>query len=807
MAGSRSARSVDHGDGTYSATVTASTRSGSFTVTASAGALSDGRALRQLPGPVASVALALGSASLTADGSAATTATATVSDAFGNGVPGETVTIVGSGGQSVGAVVDHGDGTYGATVTASTRSGSFTVTASAGARSDAATLTQTPGAPTSVALTLADETLVANGTATTTATATVTDAFGNGVPGDDVTITSAAGPVLGPVTDVGDGSYTATVTASTSAGSFMIEAADGALDADPATLRQLAGPATRLGLTLAEPELLVGAGATVATATLADAFGNPIGGADLTIASDGGQQLGTVADTGDGSYTATVAATTRAGRSTLTASAGSLRATAELTQRADSASAVVATLAPDTLVADGTATTTATARVTDRYGNVLPLGGIAFRTDGGQQIGPVTDHADGRSTATITAATRPGRTYVVAQYGGLLGGAWLTEVAGPAAIVQVTLDDDALVADGSASTTATATVTDAYGNAVAGGDEVVFAGDGGQAIGPVTDHGDGVYSATVTTTTRAGAYAISATDRSGAAPVHGAAQLTQLAGPAARLALTLAPAAIVADGAATTTATVVVSDAHGNRRPDGGERIALSAPGGQPIGAARRPRRRQLQRARHRDDRARPLRRPRDRRRLRGAGDCRGRADAGGAGAGGRQTADGRRPALRAEQRQSRPRRTPHARAPDGEQRRPADRAPGGPRRRPPHARRDGESARGGESARQRRRPPGRRHPRRAARHARRNRPPRRQADQTRQSARPPRSARAAADGEADLPPRRRRHDGSDHAAPGAAGERAPGALVAPGAHTATNRCSIVTLSTINGGDNPDHHP
>ncbi|MDR9372337.1 invasin domain 3-containing protein, partial [Conexibacter sp. JD483] len=575
---------TDNGDGTYTATVTASTRAGSSTVTATAGPLSDSRALSQVHGPAASVRLALDPAAIVADGSATTTATATVADAYGNAVPGETVSIVSDGLQTVGAVADNGDGSYDATVTATARSGSATIRATVGAISDSATLTQTPGAPAQVVLALDDDTLVANGTAATTATTTVTDAHGNGVPGEEVWITSAAGPAVGAVSDHADGTYTATVTASTGAGAFEIGAATGALDADPVTLRQVAGPATELALTLAQPELLVGTGTTTATATLADAFGNPVAGEDVSIVSDGSQPIGAVTDAGDGSYTATIDATTRAGRSTLTATAGSLRASATLTQRADSAWEVVTTVAPDRLVADGSATTTATASVTDRYGNVLPLGGISFSSDGGQQIGPVSDDGDGRSTATVTASTRPGRTYVRAQYGGLLGGAWLTEVAGPAATVTVALADDALTADGSAATTATATVTDAHGNAVAGGDDVVFSSDGGQAIGPLTDHGDGVYSATVTATTRAGSATITATDRSVAPAVSGSAQLTQRPGPAARLALTLDPAAIVADGAATTSATVIVTDAHGNRRPDGGERIALGADGGQQIG-------------------------------------------------------------------------------------------------------------------------------------------------------------------------------------------------------------------------------
>jgi len=68
---------------------------------------------------------------------------ATVQDAYGNPKPGDTVTFRASGGASIGPVTDNGNGTYSATVTASTNPGSEIITATDGSVSGQATLTET----------------------------------------------------------------------------------------------------------------------------------------------------------------------------------------------------------------------------------------------------------------------------------------------------------------------------------------------------------------------------------------------------------------------------------------------------------------------------------------------------------------------------------------------------------------------------------------------------------------------------------------------------------------------------------------
>jgi hypothetical protein len=133
---------TDNGDGTYGARFTSTTTAGSFAVTASAGGRRGQATLRQTPGPVTRIAIALEPSVLAADGVAQSTATATATDANGNPVAGRDVAITTTGRQAVGQVSDRGDGTYTATITATTIPGTFGVRATDGATDGTAMLRQ-----------------------------------------------------------------------------------------------------------------------------------------------------------------------------------------------------------------------------------------------------------------------------------------------------------------------------------------------------------------------------------------------------------------------------------------------------------------------------------------------------------------------------------------------------------------------------------------------------------------------------------------------------------------------------------------
>lgn len=182
------------------------------------------------------VALAIAPGPIVADGSSTTTATATVTDAGGNPVPGDFLEFTSTDpGEHFGAIRDNGDGTYTVPITASTLAGQQSITATdtwaSPDVSATATLTQAPGPAAQLAVVVTPGSLLADGTSTATVTATVTDASGNPVPGDQVGfLSSDPGQKVGPVSDHGDGAYSATITASTTVGTATLTAVDNSVD-------------------------------------------------------------------------------------------------------------------------------------------------------------------------------------------------------------------------------------------------------------------------------------------------------------------------------------------------------------------------------------------------------------------------------------------------------------------------------------------------------------------------------------------------------------------------------------------------
>lgn len=763
-------------------------------------------------GAAENIGLVLSSPSVVADGTSTVTATATVTTAGGDGVFGEPVAIASSGAQSVSGVLDHGDGTYSATITSTTTSGSATITASDGSLVRTATLTQIPGPATQVALALSPTTLPGDAQSTTTATATVRDAHGNLVPGDTVTMTSDRDQAIGSVTDAGDGTYRATITAGRAPGAGTITATDttrnvsgtapltqtlacvtgdaqtlasvgyeqcytvpagvtslhltatgapgaggargarvsrevsvtpgetlyvevggagqgraggfnggadggtGSLNGDaggggggasdvrrcsradcPASSAQrlvvaaggggvggsnggyaggvggaadrrgalggscwatfpdqvggageqgaggsggtnggggsgnggtglagaggaggdagsggggggggglfgggggggggcgaghgggggssaafggtlvpspsatpsvrishMAGNPATVDVSLSSPSITAdGTATTVATATVRDADGDGVTGEAVVIASDGSQQVGPTVDHGDGTYTAEIRATTVTGTARVTATVGGRSGRADLVQRAGAPATVALALADPSLTADGASTTTATVTLQDAHGNAVTGEPPVLSSDAGNAIGAVTEPAAGEYRATVTATTTAREALITAAAGTVSDTRTLTQTPGAPADVDVDLSPGTIVADGADTATVTATVRDAHGNGVPG-PSVIFTTEGGQQLGTVSDAGGGTHTAQLTASTVAGRSTITATSGS----LSATAQLVQRPGAPSSLTLRLAPDAIPADGASTTTATATLADAHGNR--------------------------------------------------------------------------------------------------------------------------------------------------------------------------------------------------------------------------------------------------
>jgi hypothetical protein len=139
--------------------------------------------------------------------------------------------------------------------------------------------------------------------------------------------------------------------------------------------------------------------------------------------------------------------------------------------------------------------------------------------------------------------------------------------------VSVSLSPAKITADGQATATATATVQ-AGGNPVKG-DAIAFtSSDGDVKIGPVADHGDGTYTATITSSHTVGGATITATDTSEDPGETGTATLTEAA---PTISVKVSPSKIVADGKSTATATVTLKGVLGE--PVSGEDVTVNTTG------------------------------------------------------------------------------------------------------------------------------------------------------------------------------------------------------------------------------------
>ncbi len=344
-------------------------------------------------------------------------------------------------------------------------------------------------------------------------------------------------------------------------------------------------PANTIAVTLSPATIAAdGTSTTTATATVT-ANGTAVAGDTITFTStDTGETIGSVVNNGNGTYSATIKSSTKAGTATITATdtsaSPSLTGQATLTQTAGTAAKVVLSLSPASIAANGTSTSTATATVTDASLNPVTGNTVAFTSsDAGEKIGTVSPNANGTYSATITSSTALGAPTITATDSSvspsITGQATLTQTAGPAAKVTVSLSPASIVANGTSTSTVTATVTDAQGRTL-GSDKVVFtANDAGDKVGGVTANSNGTYTATITASKTAHAVTITATDSSVTPSITGQATLTQTTGVAAKIAVALSPASIAANGTSTSAVTATATDAQAN--PVAGNKVAFTS--------------------------------------------------------------------------------------------------------------------------------------------------------------------------------------------------------------------------------------
>jgi adhesin/invasin len=252
----------------------------------------------------------------------------------------------------------------------------------------------------------ADASIVANGTSTTTVTAVVTNSAGVRVTGHTIAFTASdSGVKFGATSEKANGAYVATLTSSTVAGTVIISATDQSVTppaAGDATLPQTAGPASAIGLTLSPNSIVAnGNSYTTATATVADAHGNPVTADKVAFSSsDPGQVVENVTNSGNGTYSALIKSSTTPGSSTITAtdSSAKLSAVASLTETLSGSNLSLAAF-PSAVVTNQSVTLLAA--VTSSPG---PSGTVTF-ADGGHPIAGCAGEPISPSTPAATCTT------------------------------------------------------------------------------------------------------------------------------------------------------------------------------------------------------------------------------------------------------------------------------------------------------------------------------------------------------------------------------------------------------------------
>lgn len=530
-----------------------------------------------------------------------------VTDGLGLPVPGATVTFSApsSGASAVLSATTATTNALGVaqvTATATAAAGAFSVGATVGGvTAGAAFALDNVGAPASIAFVSgAPQSATVGAPFGASLVAVVTDAASQPVPGVTVTFAAPASGataslVAQTVTTDANGLATDAATAGTIAGAYSVTAAVGGV-ATPASfaLANTAGQAALLSIVGGGAQSAIVGTAFVAPlqVRLVDGFGNAVAGAAIAFSapsSGASCGLGTPTAT-DATGLAQVAATanTAAGGYSVTASFGALASVQlALTNLVGPAATIVAVSGGGQSATVGAAfAQPLRALVADRYGNPVAGAPVAFTaplSGASATIGAAITDVTGVASAAATATTAAGAYSVSAITVGAAAPATfaLTNTAGTAASIAVSGGSSQSARVGVPfAQPLRATVTDSYGNPIAGAQVAFTAPSSGASTVPAslsaTTSASGVAIAVLTANATAGGYSVSATTAGVAVPALFA--LTNAPGAPAAIAIASGDAQHATVGTPFAAPLVVtVTDAYGNTVPSASVSFAAAA--------------------------------------------------------------------------------------------------------------------------------------------------------------------------------------------------------------------------------------
>ncbi|EKR7611763.1 inverse autotransporter adhesin EaeX/Air [Escherichia coli] len=515
-----------------------------------------------------------------ADGAMANMLRARVTDAFGNALNGQTVSVTAGNGATVTpTVTTQPDGMVEIPVTSQT-AGTTAVTANINSSSQSRNVTFIADVRTAkiADLVVTRDNSVADGAMANTLQVKVTDAFGNALNGQTVSVSTDNSAMVTPtVTTQPDGTVEISVTSQTAGISTVTASINSSSQSRDVTFIADVRTAQIASLEVTQDNAVAdGAMADMLRARVTDAFGNALGGQTVSVTAGNGATVApTVITEPDGTAEISVTSQT-AGVSAVTASINSSSQSRDVTFIADVRTAKIADLVviKDGSVADGAMANTLQVKVTDANGNVLAGQTVSVLADNGATTAPtVTTQPDGTVEISVTSQTA-GISTVTASINSSNASRNVTFVADvrTAKIADLVVIKDGSVADGAMANTLQVKVTDAFGNALGGQTVSVTAGNGATVAPTVITEPDGTAEISVTSQT-AGVSAVTASINSS----NASRNVTFVADVrTAKIAdLVVIKDGSVADGAMANTLQVKVTDAFGNAL--GGQTVSVTA--------------------------------------------------------------------------------------------------------------------------------------------------------------------------------------------------------------------------------------
>ncbi|MWC92156.1 beta strand repeat-containing protein, partial [Escherichia coli] len=444
-----------------------------------------------------------------ADGSTANTLRARVTDAFGNALAGQTVSVMAGNGATVApTVITEPDGTVEISVTSQT-AGISAVTASINSSSQSRDVTFIADVRTAkiAELEVIRDNAVADGSTANTLQVKVTDANGNTLAGQAVSVLAGnSATVASTVTTKPDGTVEISVTSQTAGTSTVTASINSSSLSRNVTFVADVSTAKIADLVVIQDNSVAdGAMANTLRMRVTDAFGNTLGGQTVSVTADNSAMVASTVITGpDGTVEISVTSQT-AGISIVTASINNSSLSRDVTFVADVRTAKIADLVviKDGSEADGSTANTLQVRVTDAFGNALAGQTVSVLADNGATVAPtVTTQPDGTVEISVTSQTA-GVSAVTATINSSTQSQNVTFIADvrTAKIADLVVIKDGSEADGSTANTLRARVTDAFGNALAGQAVSVMAGNSATVTPTVTTQSDGTVEFSVTSQT------------------------------------------------------------------------------------------------------------------------------------------------------------------------------------------------------------------------------------------------------------------------------------------------------------------